>query len=58
MGSIIETINGIPAEAIINNLIRYIPDYVVTPSLNDLLNDVDYTLQYTLKLIRENKLKK
>jgi len=35
-----------------------IPDYVVTPSLNDLLNDVDYTLQYTLKLIREHKLKK
>jgi C-terminal processing protease CtpA/Prc len=32
-----------------------IPDYVVTPSLDDLLNDNDYTLEYTLKLIRENK---
>jgi len=34
-----------------------IPDYYVTPSLDDLLNDKDYTLEYTLKLIRENKLK-
>ncbi len=32
-----------------------IPDYVVTPSLDDFLNDRDYTLEYTLKLIRENK---
>jgi Peptidase family S41 len=32
-----------------------IPDYVVTPSLDDLLNDYDYTLEYTLKMIRENK---
>lgn len=31
-----------------------IPDYIVTPSLDDLLNDNDYTLEYTLKLIREN----
>lgn len=32
-----------------------IPDYIVTPSLDDLLNDKDYTLEYTLKLIQENK---
>jgi hypothetical protein len=35
-----------------------IPDYIVTPSLDDLLNDKDYTLEYTLKLIRKNKEKK
>lgn len=34
-----------------------IPDYYVTPSLDDLLNDKDYILEYTLNLIRENKLK-
>ncbi len=28
------------------------------PTLDDLLNDKEYTLEYTLKLIRENKLKK
>ena len=32
-----------------------IPDYKVIPSLDDLLNDNDYTLDYTLKLIQENK---
>ncbi len=32
-----------------------IPDYTVSPSLDDLLNDKDYTLEYTLKLIRENQ---
>jgi hypothetical protein len=32
-----------------------LPDYSVTPSLNDLLNDKDYTLEYALKLIREKK---
>ena len=31
-----------------------IPDYTVKPSLDDLLNDKDYILEYTLKLIREN----
>ena len=31
-----------------------IPDYTVKPSLEDLLNDKDYILEYTLKLIREN----
>ena len=35
-----------------------LPDYYVTPTLDDLLNDKDYTLEYTLKLIRENKEKK
>ena len=35
-----------------------IPDYIVTPSLKDLLDDKDCALEYTLKLIRENKLKK
>ena len=35
-----------------------IPDYNVTPTLDDLLNDKDYTLEFTLKLIRENKIKK
>jgi len=34
-----------------------IPDYYVTPSLDDLLNDKDYILEYTLNLIREHKLK-
>jgi C-terminal processing protease CtpA/Prc len=34
-----------------------IPDYIVTPSLEDLLNDKDYALEYALKLIRENKAK-
>ena len=34
-----------------------IPDYVITPSLEDLLCDKDYSLEYTLKLIRENKVK-
>ncbi|MBN1187995.1 MAG: hypothetical protein JXB49_37315 [Bacteroidales bacterium] len=38
-----DTVNGV------------IPDYIVTPSLEDLLNDKDYALEYTLKLIRENK---
>ena len=33
-----------------------LPDYYVTPSLDDLLNDKDYVLEYTLNLIRENKL--
>ena len=35
-----------------------LPDYEVTPTLEDLLDDKEYTLEYTLKLIRENKLKK
>jgi C-terminal processing protease CtpA/Prc len=34
-----------------------IPDYVVTPSLEDLLNDKDCALEYALKLIRENRTK-
>lgn len=34
-----------------------IPDYKVTPTLDDLLNDKEYSLEYTLRLIRENKLK-
>ena len=34
-----------------------IPDYIVTPSLDDLLNDNDYILEYALKLIRENRTK-
>jgi C-terminal processing protease CtpA/Prc len=34
------------------------PDYHVTPSLNDLLNDKEYTLEYALKLIRERKNRK
>ncbi|MBU0475153.1 MAG: hypothetical protein KKF62_13445 [Bacteroidetes bacterium] len=33
-----------------------IPDYKVTPTLEDLLNDEEYTLEYTLDLIRKNKL--
>ncbi|MBN1953076.1 MAG: hypothetical protein JW801_17860, partial [Bacteroidales bacterium] len=32
-----------------------IPDYILIPSLDYLLNDQDYTLEYTLKLIKENK---
>ncbi len=32
------------------------PDFNVTPTLDDLLNDKEYVLEYTLKLIRENKL--
>lgn len=40
-----DTINGV------------MPDYYVAPLLEDLLNDKDYTLEYTLTLIRENKLK-
>lgn len=35
-----------------------LPDYNVTPTLEDLLNDKDYALEYTLKLIREIKKKK
>lgn len=35
-----------------------LPDYNVIPTLDELLNDKDYTLEYTLKLIRENKTKK
>lgn len=31
------------------------PDYNVTPTLDDLLNDRDYTLEYALKIIREKK---
>ena len=34
-----------------------LPDYTVLPSLDDLLNDKDYALEYTLKLIREKKVK-
>jgi C-terminal processing protease CtpA/Prc len=34
------------------------PDYPVTPTIDDLLMDKEYTLEYTLKLIRENKGKK
>ena len=32
-----------------------LPDYYVIPILDDLLNDKEYTLEYTLKLIRDNK---
>ena len=32
------------------------PDFNITPTLDDLLNDKEYTLEYTLKLIRENRL--
>jgi hypothetical protein len=41
-----------------DNVKGVIPDYNVTPTLDDLLNDKDYALEYTLKLIRENKTKK
>jgi C-terminal processing protease CtpA/Prc len=34
-----------------------LPDYNVTPTLDDLLNDKDYTLEFTLKLIRESTTK-
>jgi C-terminal processing protease CtpA/Prc len=34
------------------------PDYPVTPTIDDLLLDKEYTLEYTLKLIRENKERK
>lgn len=34
------------------------PDYPVTPAIDDLLMDKEYTLEYTLRLIRENKKKK
>jgi C-terminal processing protease CtpA/Prc len=34
------------------------PDYPLTPTIDDLLFDKDYTLEYTLKLIRENKERK
>lgn len=34
-----------------------LPDYEVTPTLDVLLDDKEYTLEYTLKLIRENKAK-
>ena len=33
------------------------PDYYVTPTIDDLLMDKEYTLEYTLKLIREKKRK-
>lgn len=33
------------------------PDYEVIPSTDDLLNDWDYLLDYTLKIIRENRTK-
>jgi C-terminal processing protease CtpA/Prc len=32
-----------------------LPDFNVTPSLEDLLNDKDYALEYALKLIKEKK---
>jgi len=32
-----------------------LPDFNVTPTLDDLLNDREYTLEYTLELIKENK---
>ncbi len=34
------------------------PDYPVTPTIDDLLMDKEYTLEYTLRLVRENKEKK
>jgi hypothetical protein len=34
------------------------PDYLVIPTLDDLLNDKNYFLDYTLKLIRDNRNKK
>ena len=41
-----------------NNTVRgVIPDYEVTPTLKDLLNDKNYALEYTLKLISENQAK-
>jgi len=39
-----------------NDQIRgVLPDFNITPTLDDLLNDREYTLEYTLKLISENK---
>lgn len=35
-----------------------LPDYYATPSLDDLINDKEYTLEYTLTLIREKKNRK
>jgi C-terminal processing protease CtpA/Prc len=35
-----------------------LPDFKVTPTLDDLLNDREYILEYTLKMIRENRSKK
>ncbi|NPD84755.1 hypothetical protein HNS38_08305 [Lentimicrobium sp. L6] len=32
-----------------------LPDYYCAPTLDDLLNDREYTLEYTLQLIRESK---
>jgi hypothetical protein len=32
------------------------PDYEVIPTLDDLINDKEYTLEYTLDLIRKTKL--
>lgn len=34
------------------------PDYSIVPTIDDLLYDKEYTLEYTLKLIRENKERK
>jgi hypothetical protein len=34
-----------------------LPDFEVNPTLEDLLNDKEYALEYTLKLIRENKVR-
>ena len=34
-----------------------LPDFEVNPTLGDLLNDKEYALQYTLKLIRKSKVK-
>ena len=38
-----------------NTMNGLVPDFVITPSLEDLLFDKDYALEYTLELIRENK---
>jgi len=35
-----------------------LPDYPYAPSLDDILNDREYTLEYTLKLLREEKSRK
>lgn len=34
-----------------------LPDYKVTPTLEDLLDDKEYTLEFALELIRKNKIK-
>ncbi|MDA3942603.1 MAG: S41 family peptidase [Bacteroidetes bacterium] len=34
-----------------------LPDFEANPTLEDLLNDKEYALEYTLKLIRENKVR-